>query len=80
MWRLFCHYLVLISPSFGALGRLLRDCDISWVSSHIFVMTRDDTMTLSKAKKKKKKKQKKKQRGTILEIQHRNCQNGCLIH
>ena len=22
MWRLFCHYLFLISPSFGASGRL----------------------------------------------------------
>ena len=22
IWRLFCHYLFLISPSFGALGRL----------------------------------------------------------
>ena len=30
IWRMFCYYLFLISPSFGALGRLLvlRDCGI----------------------------------------------------
>ena len=32
MWRLFYHFWFLISPSFGALGWLLRDCDISGCS------------------------------------------------
>ena len=34
MWRLFCPYLLLISPSFGASGELYFV--ISWVSSLIF--------------------------------------------
>ena len=38
MWCLFPHCLFLISPSFGASGgkAVLRDCDISKVSSLLF--------------------------------------------
>ena len=32
MWLLFCHYLFLISPSFGR--TVLHDCGISWLSLH----------------------------------------------
>ena len=37
LFVLSCHYLFLISLSFGASGRaVLRDCGISWVSLLIF--------------------------------------------
>ena len=38
IWRLHCHYLFLISPSFSVSGKaVLCDCGISCVSSLIYL-------------------------------------------
>ena len=40
MWRLFCYYLFLSSPSLVPRKTAICDCGMSWVSSHILVIPR----------------------------------------